>query len=293
MSDTPVGDGWWQASDDLWYPPEEKSDFRPPPPASSQPITPPATPAAPTSPGDATSPPVAALPAPPAVVVPAAPEAEPAAPHDEGSNRTKLLIGGGIAALAVIAIVAFAVLSGGESADDKYLAALNDADLNDWSTDRAAINAGFTVCEGLDGGAPARGSEVDLIAVEQLCNDYLADFRVLENKTVAGTFAVYDDDWDRSDSGRPCSPDGGYGDINSSTRAVVTTPGGDELTRAQLGRGEVDLLGGCSYEFELDLIEGEDLYILEVGDRGEISYAWEDLQEDGAIAISLGDPFDG
>ena len=35
MSDTSQGDGWWQASDDLWYPPEDRPESRPPPPPSS------------------------------------------------------------------------------------------------------------------------------------------------------------------------------------------------------------------------------------------------------------------
>jgi len=32
MSDVSRGDGWWQASDDRWYPPEEHPDLRPAPP---------------------------------------------------------------------------------------------------------------------------------------------------------------------------------------------------------------------------------------------------------------------
>lgn len=32
MSDRSQGDGWWQASDGKWYPPESHPDHRPPPP---------------------------------------------------------------------------------------------------------------------------------------------------------------------------------------------------------------------------------------------------------------------
>ena len=35
MSDTSPGPGWWQASDDRWYPPETHPDYQPPP----QPVT--------------------------------------------------------------------------------------------------------------------------------------------------------------------------------------------------------------------------------------------------------------
>ena len=32
MSDTSQGNGWWQASDDKWYAPEDRPNYRPPPP---------------------------------------------------------------------------------------------------------------------------------------------------------------------------------------------------------------------------------------------------------------------
>ncbi|MDA8185133.1 MAG: zinc ribbon domain-containing protein [Actinomycetota bacterium] len=40
MADSPHGPGWWQASDDKWYPPEDHPDYRPPPPKSSRPDPP-------------------------------------------------------------------------------------------------------------------------------------------------------------------------------------------------------------------------------------------------------------
>lgn len=43
MSDTSQGEGWWQASDAKWYPPESHPDYRPPPPAAAPP--PPSAPA--------------------------------------------------------------------------------------------------------------------------------------------------------------------------------------------------------------------------------------------------------
>jgi len=35
MTDTSQGPGWWEASDDKWYPPEEHPSYRPPPPTES------------------------------------------------------------------------------------------------------------------------------------------------------------------------------------------------------------------------------------------------------------------
>ena len=44
MSDLPQGVGWWEASNDKWYPPEQHPDYRPPAavPEPAQPATPPA-----------------------------------------------------------------------------------------------------------------------------------------------------------------------------------------------------------------------------------------------------------
>lgn len=40
MSDTAQGDGWWQASDGKWYPPEQHPDYKPPPPPPDAPPPP-------------------------------------------------------------------------------------------------------------------------------------------------------------------------------------------------------------------------------------------------------------
>lgn len=37
MSEQSQGPGWWQASDDKWYPPETHPDYRPPPPPATEP----------------------------------------------------------------------------------------------------------------------------------------------------------------------------------------------------------------------------------------------------------------
>jgi hypothetical protein len=35
MTDTSQGDGWWQASNDKWHPPEDHPKYRPPPPGGA------------------------------------------------------------------------------------------------------------------------------------------------------------------------------------------------------------------------------------------------------------------
>lgn len=40
MSDAPQGEGWWQASDGRWYPPQQTGPARPPTPAPPTPAAP-------------------------------------------------------------------------------------------------------------------------------------------------------------------------------------------------------------------------------------------------------------
>lgn len=239
----------------------------------------------------ATSPPA------PGTMPPSPPGSVSAPEADVGNtrHRARILLGVGAAVLAIAAVLVVLLSGGGESAEDEYLAAIADAGLDDWSTDRAAVNAGYLVCESLDNGGPERGSERDRLAVEHLCDDYLAGFRVLEDQVVRGSFTVLDfDDFTLATEGTPCFPDGGYGDINASTQAVVRNSEGVELARTSLGSGAIggSILMGCRFEFDLSLTEGESIYILSVGDRGEISYTWAEITEPGAVALSLGEAFD-
>jgi len=189
-------------------------------------------------------------------------------------------------------VAAAVVLSGGGKSDeDLYVEALDEAGANEWVTESAAVNAGYSVCERFDQGAPPRGSATDLIAVEHLCPDYLESFRELANATVEGSFTVFDpDNFGGMTAGLSCFPGGGFGDINASTQVIVRNSSGDELGRTQLGDCEIsDPLKGCRFDFSIDLTEGETIYIVEVGDRGEISYSWEEIREPETLALSLGD----
>ena len=107
MSDATQGEGWWQASDGKWYPPQEHPDFQS---GATQPIgaTPPPTAAMPPVP------PSAAPAGPPIGPPPGAPVGPPPGAPGSGSNNTKWIIGGVVAAV-VIAIAAFLLLGG----DDK------------------------------------------------------------------------------------------------------------------------------------------------------------------------------
>ena len=105
------------------------------------------------------------------------------------------------------------------------------------------------------------------------------------------------DEWREEDTGRSCFPDGGYGDINSTTQVVVNGPTGDEVGRSNLGDGRIEslteeggFLVGCRYSFEVSVPEGLEYYVVSVGNRGESSYTWEEIQQPDAIDLSLGFP---
>ena len=95
MSDVSRGPGWWQASDDLWYPPEQHPDSRPPPPPG-----PPGAPTQPTPPRDPPSTPGRAAP--------------PERRRTPGPGRRRVDRRVVLAVVVVLAaVVAYVVLSGG------------------------------------------------------------------------------------------------------------------------------------------------------------------------------------
>ncbi|MDZ7674552.1 MAG: hypothetical protein U5K30_05740 [Acidimicrobiales bacterium] len=161
------------------------------------------------------------------------------------------------------------VATSGPSTEDDYLSALAEAGLDDeFSTDRAAVRNAEERCDGiLDGGDP-QGSEADLVGVEFYCGEFADDFAVLEVIDVEGSFTIIDADSASNSLGGGCSGDGGYGDINSSTQVIVTDGSGEILTRTELGPGSVEGTVTCRFTFEFTITEGEELYVVEVGDRG-------------------------
>ncbi|MFA5565535.1 MAG: DUF6777 domain-containing protein [Acidimicrobiia bacterium] len=126
MSDTPQGPGWWKASDDKWYPPEQHPDYQggssPDPvepsgqPSSGDAAVPPTTPPAATPP---TTPPAAAAGVPGATTgAPNTPGAAPGATQTaakENGSKSKLIV----AVVAVIAVIAAGFVLVNVLGDDK------------------------------------------------------------------------------------------------------------------------------------------------------------------------------
>ena len=157
---------------------------------------------------------------------------------------------------------------------------------SEFQTDRAAVLRAESICEEFDSSGEPKGGVVEHAAAEYYCSQWLDGFKLLETTTISGTFAVIDfDEYYSSDDGDSCQGEGGYGDINSSTQVILSNGTGDIITRSNLGPGEVqDSI--CTYSFELEVTEGEESYVLAVGDRGESTYSFEDLKS--GVELSLG-----
>src|SRR5882757_5404961 len=97
MSDGSPGEGWWQASDGQWYPPDQHPQFE----AGASP---------PTAPPTMAMPPTAAVPpiAPPGPP-PGVPMGPPPGPPPGGTSNARWIIVG-VLAVAVLAIAAFLLL---------------------------------------------------------------------------------------------------------------------------------------------------------------------------------------
>lgn len=204
------------------------------------------------------------------------------------AKQLALLGGAAIVVLAVAAGVFILVKPGEASASEQYVDAIKEAGLGgEFASDRAAVIQGEAFCEDANTTGEPKGGEAEQIAVEHLCPEWEEDFRLLSTITVDGSFEVIDfDEYYLSDDGDSCEGEGGYGDINASTAVIVTNTAGDVLDRTDLGPGSVED-SSCVFEFEFEVTEGEDDYIVAVGDRGETSNTFEELDSVG-VQLSLG-----
>jgi hypothetical protein len=95
--------------------------------------------------------------------------------------------------------------------------------------------------------------------------------------------------------GELCEGTGGYDDIGPGIQAAVKNETGKLLATGDVGPGEVvDASQGfvvCELPFEIkDVPDSAKFYVVEVGDRGELSYSHEEMVEQGwQLALSLGE----
>ncbi len=233
-------------------------------------------------------------PTPPSDTVGAVPSDGPLAPPPpvmtiggrKSSSRRRVAI---VAlALVVVGVGSWLLVRDPMTTDEKYLEALEQANLDtEFRTDQAAIIAAKEVCENAELTGDPKGGEAAQIGVTHFCPAWAADFQVLETVTVDGSFELWDTDAEWYTSS--CDGDGGYGDITSSTRVLVTNRDGDTLARTSLGPGVVDSESDyvCRFEFSFDITEGEETYVVSVGDRGESDMTFAELKNAG-VHLTLG-----
>ncbi len=119
-----------------------------------------------------------------------------------------------------------------------------------------------------------------------------------EIRDVSGTFTLVQRSgffiYGSSASGADlCEGTGGYSDIQEGLPVDVADQDGTVLSAGALGRGVVEGEGSaqvCEFDFDLPSVQDADRYVIEVGDRGELSYSRAQLEEmNWEVSFSLGD----
>ena len=176
--------------------------------------------------------------------------------------------------------------------DTEYLSALKNSGMDgQFNSDANAVAHGRAVCRQLEDGGPQQGPAVDKIAVDVFCRQFSQGFHILETATVSGTFVLTDTKSDPDFSsiasdGTLCEGTNGYADIDAHTPVAVTNGKGETLATTSLQQGH----GGtatCTFAFSFSVTEGQDRYVVTVGHRGDFSYTFNQLQQNG-VEIHLG-----
>lgn len=215
-------------------------------------------------------------------------------PASRSSIRTTWITTGAVTAIIVMAAaMAWGLLVAHRRPppppETGYLAALRDTGLmNQFNSDANAIAHGHQVCRRLEDGEPQQGQPADKIAVDTFCPHFAQGFHVLDTVKVSGIFVLTDSLGAEGIAvdGSSCTGNSGYSDIGPDTDVTVKNGKGEILTTTTLGRGT----GGsaeCRFTFAFPVTEGEDLYIVSVGRRGEFRYSFDQLRSRG-VQVHLG-----
>jgi len=108
-----------------------------------------------------------------------------------------------------------------------------------------------------------------------------------------GSITVIDTDFYLSSSvetnGSSCYTSGGYSDVNSGTNVTVKNGDGKLLGVTDLSSGVTVGSYMCKFSFELE-VSKSDFYSFDIGNRDEVSYAKEELEDKGwNLELTLGD----
>ena len=165
--------------------------------------------------------------------------------------------------------------------------------LDDFAAPRQAINLAYEKCNAIDEGEEPKGNLAEQIGVEIFCPEYTDSFRILRVINVEGQFKLNSSysSYSGYSIGGPdsnCYGTGGYSDIKRSMNIVLKNSKGVTLYSAVVTKVSRELRSQCVFYFTFyDVVEGEDVYIFEVSNRGELTYTFDRLLL--GIGASLGD----
>ena len=180
------------------------------------------------------------------------------------------------------------------SNEDLYVERLQQNNLlDDFAAPRQAINLAYEKCNAIDEGEEPKGNLAEQIGVEIFCPEYTDSFRILRVINVDGQFELNSSyssysGYSIGGSDSNCYGTGGYSDIKRSMNIVLKNSKGVTLYRAVVTKVSRELRSQCVFYFTFyDVVEGEDVYIFEVSNRGELTYTFDRLLL--GIGASLGD----
>jgi hypothetical protein len=105
---------------------------------------------------------------------------------------------------------------------------------------------------------------------------------------IGGTFTLIDSGFS---SGKVCSGDGGYSDIDFGSNVTVYDGSGKILATGILGIGIGTSYSRCVFPVEIsEKVPTKDFYAIEVTRRGKVTYSKSQLEEqDWEVSLTLGD----
>lgn len=171
-----------------------------------------------------------------------------------------------------------------------YLAELRKEGLaGEFSSDAEAIAAGNVHCEDLLSGSKPQGNETQQVGVKAYCPEFLSGYRVIQPFVVEGSLTLRDYSRFPSirTSGLSCEGRGGYSDIRGGMTITVTNPAGEKIAESALERGS-GFTFLCVFSFSVELLEGEEEYIISFGRRGEFSYTESELKVPDTVSLTIG-----
>ena len=126
---------------------------------------------------------------------------------------------------------------------------------------------------------PESGSEVDPGSEIVLYVAKSPEYEIL------GSFTLQSTSTGGSDSN--CRGTGGYDDINSGLSVTVRDGSGGVLATGRLGDGKRPKVARCTFGYSVGGLPEVDFYSIEIGRRGELTYSFEEMENNNWEVSSI------